>query len=107
MRRLPSVHVLAAVDRKCRAGDKARILGAQESDAFRDLRRSPEPPDGNARDDRLQNVGGHRRDHIGVAVSRRDDINGDPRSEEHTSELQSLMRISYDVFCLKKKKSKI
>src|SRR3546814_2369813 len=30
-----------------------------------------------------------------------------PRSEEHTSELQSLMRISYAVFCLKKKKTKI
>src|SRR3546814_3838020 len=31
---------------------------------------------------------------------------GDPsRSEEHTSELQSLMRISYAVFCLKKKKT--
>src|SRR3546814_5690508 len=30
-------------------------------------------------------------------------INGDFRSEEHTSELQSLMRISYAVFCLKKK----
>src|SRR3546814_9392424 len=29
---------------------------------------------------------------------------GYPRSEEHTSELQSLMRISYAVFCLKKKK---
>src|SRR3546814_3128079 len=28
------------------------------------------------------------------------------RSEEHTSELQSLMRISYAVFCLKKKRSK-
>src|SRR3546814_6186408 len=28
---------------------------------------------------------------------------GQPRSEEHTSELQSLMRISYAVFCLKKK----
>src|SRR3546814_8944512 len=28
-----------------------------------------------------------------------------PRSEEHTSELQSLMRISYAVFCLKKKKN--
>src|SRR3546814_9659927 len=28
------------------------------------------------------------------------------RSEEHTSELQSLMRISYAVFCLKKKKAK-
>src|SRR3546814_8897151 len=31
---------------------------------------------------------------------------GDLRSEEHTSELQSLMRISYAVFCLKKKKHK-
>src|SRR3546814_6502943 len=30
--------------------------------------------------------------------------NGALRSEEHTSELQSLMRISYAVFCLKKKK---
>src|SRR3546814_5527022 len=29
------------------------------------------------------------------------------RSEEHTSELQSLMRISYAVFCLKKKKIKV
>src|SRR3546814_4650879 len=29
-----------------------------------------------------------------------------PRSEEHTSELQSLMRISYAVFCLKKKNKK-
>src|SRR3546814_8333598 len=29
-----------------------------------------------------------------------------PRSEEHTSELQSLMRISYAVFCLKKKTGK-
>src|SRR3546814_9253887 len=29
---------------------------------------------------------------------------GEERSEEHTSELQSLMRISYAVFCLKKKK---
>src|SRR3546814_8019393 len=36
-------------------------------------------------------------------------LQGDPmsalRSEEHTSELQSLMRISYAVFCLKKKKT--
>src|SRR3546814_8733144 len=32
-------------------------------------------------------------------------VRGNPgRSEEHTSELQSLMRISYAVFCLKKKK---
>src|SRR3546814_6577741 len=35
------------------------------------------------------------------------DIDAMPkRSEEHTSELQSLMRISYAVFCLKKKKNK-
>src|SRR3546814_3731622 len=32
-----------------------------------------------------------------------DDPAGGPRSEEHTSELQSLMRISYAVFCLKTK----
>src|SRR3546814_1742151 len=31
-------------------------------------------------------------------------IGGEVRSEEHTSELQSLMRISYAVFCLKKQK---
>src|SRR3546814_8417077 len=38
-------------------------------------------------------------------------VEGDPgfdvRSEEHTSELQSLMRISYAVFCLKKNKTTI
>src|SRR3546814_5282441 len=39
--------------------------------------------------------------HAGLAV----DQAGHPRSEEHTSELQSLMRISYAVFCLKKKKT--
>src|SRR3546814_1320703 len=33
-------------------------------------------------------------------------FHGCGRSEEHTSELQSLMRISYAVFCLKKKKKK-
>src|SRR3546814_2009693 len=36
--------------------------------------------------------------------SRANEENIDVRSEEHTSELQSLMRISYAVFCLKKKK---
>src|SRR3546814_143862 len=34
-------------------------------------------------------------------------LSEDARSEEHTSELQSLMRISYAVFCLKKKKHKL
>src|SRR3546814_6903879 len=41
-----------------------------------------------------------RRQHPGAAVP------GRARSEEHTSELQSLMRISYAVFCLKKKNKK-
>src|SRR3546814_1915719 len=46
--------------------------------------------------------------HIGRSARRggRHDWAGSPaRSEEHTSELQSLMRISYAVFCLKKKKN--
>src|SRR3546814_9540348 len=39
-----------------------------------------------------------------VERDRLGDRTAHPRSEEHTSELQSLMRISYAVFCLKKKK---
>src|SRR3546814_7358922 len=39
-----------------------------------------------------------------VTASRVTAISAAVRSEEHTSELQSLMRISYAVFCLKKKK---
>src|SRR3546814_1377922 len=42
----------------------------------------------------------HRRHSLAAEVSR------SARSEEHTSELQSLMRISYAVFCLKKKTKK-
>src|SRR3546814_10496477 len=40
---------------------------------------------------------------LGAAALRK--LGYDHRSEEHTSELQSLMRISYAVFCLKKKKT--
>src|SRR3546814_6269035 len=39
-----------------------------------------------------------------VAEGFRGPVYATPRSEEHTSELQSLMRNSYAVFCLKKKK---
>src|SRR3546814_6376574 len=49
------------------------------------------------------------RQDIGRAHGERFPQCGNPltrRSEEHTSELQSLMRISYAVFCLKKKKQK-
>src|SRR3546814_4085775 len=52
-----------------------------------------------------------RRDHRHPALdqrgeqARQDHRVGAVRSEEHTSELQSLMRLSYAVFCLKKKKN--
>src|SRR3546814_7280743 len=64
---------------------------------------------------RLQRAGAHRGDRrqamdqvlrkrlsLGDHRARRDRL-GAGRSEEHTSELQSLMRISYAVFCSKKK----
>src|SRR3546814_6149392 len=41
---------------------------------------------------------------LGVTVT--EFVDGKKRSEEHTSELQSLMRISYAVLCLKKKNTK-
>src|SRR3546814_2564201 len=59
-------------------------------------------------------LGGGERRHDGPGVQQRGaagDVVGDAgldrcrRSEEHTSELQSLMRISYAVFCLKKTKT--
>src|SRR3546814_9251620 len=52
-----------------------------------------------AADDRVDG----QRDRIEFRVARRVEHRA-VRSEEHTSELQSLMRISYAVFCLKKKK---
>src|SRR3546814_2136810 len=42
---------------------------------------------------------------IGKRIAEVYAANGGDRSEEHTSELQSLMRISYAVFCLKKTKN--
>src|SRR3546814_9908175 len=45
-----------------------------------------------------------RRGESAVHKGRIRPLQSDQRSEEHTSELQSLMRISYAVFCLKKKK---
>src|SRR3546814_1199368 len=45
--------------------------------------------------------------HVGPLQQQDEDpARDEPRSEEHTSELQSLMRNSYAVFCLKKKKHK-
>src|SRR3546814_2203743 len=45
-------------------------------------------------------------EHAPAAIEDHSKAESENRSEEHTSELQSLMRISYAVFCLKKKKTK-
>src|SRR3546814_6078195 len=45
----------------------------------------------------------HRPEHVLMKVEQHPDAARCERSEEHTSELQSLMRISYALFCLKKK----
>src|SRR3546814_1870522 len=68
---------------------------------------------------RLRGIGGVEEDHqhvhgmtlggqppADVVETGRLDVLPHDRSEEHTSELQSLMRISYAVFCLKKKTQK-
>src|SRR3546814_6546050 len=47
-------------------------------------------------------------DHAGIAGAEEPEMHESrKRSEEHTSELQSLLRISYAVFCLKKKKQQL
>src|SRR3546814_1810380 len=54
---------------------------------------------------RVERIDGHREGGAIFVARDVDDVGDDGgRSEEHTSELQSLMRISYAVFCLKKKK---
>src|SRR3546814_8485925 len=55
---------------------------------------------------RANPVGALPKDDLSVRAARVIQQYGPQRSEEHTSELQSLMRISYAVFCLKKKKTK-
>src|SRR3546814_5394577 len=62
------------------------------------------PPSSN-RETLRRNRHEQKRTHY-LASHRRAAIGRVGRSEEHTSELQSLMRISYAVFCLKKKKQK-
>src|SRR3546814_6166069 len=54
----------------------------------------------------IESANGLKNDRGTIAMARTSDPNSATRSEEHTSELQSLMRISYAVFCLKNKKTK-
>src|SRR3546814_5446518 len=53
-----------------------------------------------------RNFVAHREAAVEITISAPEDAALGARSEEHTSELQSLMRISYAVFCLKKKNKK-
>src|SRR3546814_1571801 len=69
---------------ECERREESPFLALERED--RDER---EGDDEEAEEERRPNFGGGLGDHA-------------PRSEEHTSELQSLMRISYAVFCLKK-----
>src|SRR3546814_2071084 len=70
----------------------------RDDSPFWDYCRTMEPPDSLARKIALfREKGRVFRDNF--------ELFSTPRSEEHTSELQSLMRISYAVFCLKKKKT--
>src|SRR3546814_3962827 len=69
---------------RCRPVDRRRVVVVEDDELAQ-----AEVPGQRSR------LGLHALHHVAVA--------GDHRSEEHTSELQSLMRISYAVFCLKKK----
>src|SRR3546814_2115796 len=109
-----------------RSADEARAVGRSrrgDPPRFRLARRSQEEAEGNRRQPfrvglglarlaRRHAVGhryprrGHRADDRHHAAARHRRLGTRLRSEEHTSELQSLMRISYAVFCLKKKKTK-
>src|SRR3546814_5158812 len=90
----PYTTLFRSVDLERVAGDEACGRAAQVAHGGGDLRRRSRALQ---RDRPFAEM---RRDVVAlrVDVSRRN-----ARSEEHTSELQSLMRISYAVFCLKKK----
>src|SRR3546814_5874917 len=80
-----------------RTGARGRGELDASARAHRHLALYPHPADGRADDRALSRRAG------GSVADRRVHLFA-TRSEEHTSELQSLMRISYAVFCLKKKK---
>src|SRR3546814_8475168 len=88
----------------CRAasgqGGRVRPSGGELVDDGASRRRRAGAGDHGGTDVLRRTVPGHP----SLAVPRPCTNRGLKRSEEHTSELQSLMRISYAVFCLKKKK---
>src|SRR3546814_9037559 len=93
--RRPAVHHRAFAD----MGAQIDEAGHQHR-ARRDIGAAPHDRAGNGAKARLPEIG------LAPALELRRHLVPPMRSEEHTSELQSLMRISYAVFCLKKKKKK-
>src|SRR3546814_9318195 len=83
--------------RSCAGGGRCRVAVCLHKTVDTRLRRG-DRVDHIRRSDAIDLEGVRRDAEAGVEVLGRDN-----RSEEHTSELQSLMRISYAVFCLKKK----
>src|SRR3546814_7771275 len=94
----------------CSSDLLARDLGYGRADGIRHRRmlNMQHPADAGQffRDQKGAAAGGDQGDVIRLRLHTIDPLlqHGGHRSEEHTSELQSLMRISYAVFCLKKKK---
>src|SRR3546814_7434940 len=97
--------------RPCLAGDQRAVqflLCLRHPQWIAPDRRIVGPAGGNAVASRRRRNGGgafpDEFDQLAIRPVDAVDAVGSRRSEEHTSELQSLMRISYAVFCLKKKK---
>src|SRR3546814_1368354 len=80
-----------------RSFDRLRASVIFDSLSARRHRRAPSP---------AQGIGAFRSSAVISGAAGLSSTSSDARSEEHTSELQSLMRISYAVFCLKKKNTK-
>src|SRR3546814_9734175 len=101
------VELAAIVVDRARAGRRARILYdlfVGQIDGIRGQRDIVGELDAERRVERFGRGLVERCRAVDVDEEFRPVIIGQSRSEEHTSELQSLMRISYAVFCLKKKK---
>src|SRR3546814_7163717 len=81
----------------------AEVAAIREKPAVQDSTRSPPmPKQGDLLSDTAANKPIAANEDNSGSKPGEDDVSGQ-RSEEHTSELQSLMRISYAVFCLTKK----
>src|SRR3546814_3606392 len=107
--RMAAIRTDAAGQPMCRSSCIARcLIGRIEDVALARVNLARD-----AGDEHIASLKAHRaferRNQIAVVVFMRQRVAlvGEMRSEEHTSELQSLMRISYAVFCLKKKKQTI